>query len=82
EDRAWLRVADLESMTRADPHGPIQDLVAEFGDPAFEIIQELMNFGAVTFPPRGEKGRLREVVASRDVFEINAHPFQVTFCTH
>lgn len=79
EDRAWLRVADLESMTLADPHGPIQDLVAEFGDPAFEIIQELTNFGAVTFPARGEKGRLREVVASRDVFEINAHPFQLRF---
>ncbi len=79
EDRAWLRVADLESMTLADPHGPIQDLAVEFGDPAFEIIQELTNFGAVTFPARGKKGRFREVVALRDVFEINAYPFQLRF---
>ena len=33
----------------------------------------------MAFPARGEKGRLREVVALRDVFEINAYPFQWRF---
>jgi len=79
EDRAWFRVADLESMTLADPHGPIQNLAAEFADPAFEITQEFTNFGSMAFPARGEKRRLREVIALRDVFEINAYPFQLRF---
>jgi len=66
-------------MTLTDSHRLIQNLGAECGDPGFEIIEEFANLGSMALPARGKEDRFRKVVALRDVFEINAYPFQLRF---
>jgi hypothetical protein len=76
EDRSRFRVVDLESMALTDSNRLIQDFSAKCGDSDLEITEEFPNLGSMPLPASGKKGSFREVVAVRDLIEINSYPFQ------